>query len=534
VTGRCVCEDSFLAPSCAAPKPTPKPAPPAPKCAKGCGSHGRCDEVKDQCNCDGGWYGEMCEKRVCPRNCSSHGTCHADSGKCTCDSGWDGEDCTKKLCPKDCSGRGFCLHGYCFCRAPWSGPACDSMSCPDNCNNMGVCRAGVCACLNGYSGRGCTVAPCPGWQGGKVCSGHGVCFNTKCTCSGTHEPPFQEQIAWVGEACSQPTCVTGKNNMVCSGHGTCGDRGGCKCAPGWRGAGCHIRTCLHKCMGRGVCKEPGNAAPFCECRRGYMGDYCQFRSCDYDPVALVELPGCHEADGHGICRNGTCFCHGNFSGAFCDKPSCKDCTDLDKCPNKCSNAGSCEISGSQAQCRCNAGRSGADCSVVTVAPIGSGAVADATATTTPPASSEASPFVVVTLAPTTTAAPNATDALNVTRFKSTGHRAAAGPGSMVYTGKVATAAGRVAAAQAGAGKQVRQAAKEAKPVDCVSACNSRCETEALGAKDNSNGGSASCVWKCLNKCSSQDAAADGFDVAPMDVKVAGAEDIAPAILLSKN
>jgi hypothetical protein len=57
---------------------------------------------------------------------------------------------------------------------------------------MGVCKSGVCACLNGYSGADCATAPCPGWIGGQQCSGHGICKDTVCSCTGRHEDPFDE------------------------------------------------------------------------------------------------------------------------------------------------------------------------------------------------------------------------------------------------------------------------------------------------------------------------------------------------------
>ena len=194
ISARCHCDNNFFGSTCAIDRTNTTTASAAETtCSKlkQWSGHGDCDPDREQCVCDEGFVGKFCQKKECLKDCSGRGTC-SDDGVCECEEGYAGRFCQRLACPKDCSGRGYCINGTCFCRMGWEGASCSSRSCKDNCNAMGVCKAGVCACLNGYSGESCEQEPCPGWIGGQQCSGHGICEDTKCTCTGRHPDPFDE------------------------------------------------------------------------------------------------------------------------------------------------------------------------------------------------------------------------------------------------------------------------------------------------------------------------------------------------------
>jgi len=370
--GRCHCEEDFFGPGCADDRTTKTAAELLNKtkiCDElhRCYGRGECDPETKTCFCDDGFYGNECEKKRCLKGCGGRGTCN-DNGICECEEGYAGKFCGKRSCPNDCNGRGYCINGTCFCRSGWEGVGCDSRSCPSNCNSMGVCKAGICACLNGFSGEDCGIAPCPGYTGLLQCSGHGICDNQKCTCTGRHPDPFDEPL-WTGVGCADKTCPSGIEGEIsaCSGHGTCSNdfRGFCACKNGWKDVGCQSKTCLSNCHGHGTCDYTNPDHPVCNCQKGYESDDCSFISCDWDPVLNEPKPGCHDdiQPPHGLCgSNGTCYCKAGFAGEFCEQAACLTCGALDKCLHRCSDVGKCE----NGKCLCNEGFTGEDCSTKVV------------------------------------------------------------------------------------------------------------------------------------------------------------------------
>lgn len=60
------------------------------KCNIDCGNHGKCSmNNRDKCQCDDGWTGETCTKRLCPELCKQ---CD-DNGTCLCPHGYTGRYC---------------------------------------------------------------------------------------------------------------------------------------------------------------------------------------------------------------------------------------------------------------------------------------------------------------------------------------------------------------------------------------------------------------------------------------------------------
>jgi hypothetical protein len=60
------------------------------KCHIDCGIHGKCSiNNKDQCQCNDGWTGENCQKKICSKLCKQ---CD-DNGACLCENGFTGRYC---------------------------------------------------------------------------------------------------------------------------------------------------------------------------------------------------------------------------------------------------------------------------------------------------------------------------------------------------------------------------------------------------------------------------------------------------------
>eukprot|EP00984_Skeletonema_dohrnii_P000629 scaffold195_cov118-Skeletonema_dohrnii-CCMP3373.AAC.1 len=220
-------------------------------------------------------------RAACPNQCSGHGDC-GPHDMCTCDRNWQGADCSLRTCP---FGRahvdtpkgdldaslsvenynqlvleGSTVYPYGTTEAyPLMEDTAGNLI--DNtahdymeCSNKGLCdRAkGQCECLPGYDGAACQRASCPSKANSNTPgSGQGL--------SNVAFKVFTGKTAFNGRAMTIPQVGQ------CSGHGTCMtieqlaflDHGnsydlwdkhstmGCKCDPGYAGADCSERTCVH-------------------------------------------------------------------------------------------------------------------------------------------------------------------------------------------------------------------------------------------------------------------------------------------------
>ncbi|VDP72442.1 unnamed protein product [Echinostoma caproni] len=101
-------------------------------CDLDCGSHAQCVLNKaDQplCQCEPGWSGLLCDRKLCDPRCFDHG--HCSNGTCVCQVGWNGKHCTLDGCPDQCSGVGRCLADLdglysCHCPPERKGSACQA------------------------------------------------------------------------------------------------------------------------------------------------------------------------------------------------------------------------------------------------------------------------------------------------------------------------------------------------------------------------------------------------------------------------
>lgn len=223
--------------------------------------HGAC--IDGECMCKPGFYGPDCSSRNCPSGCNGHGTCDEKTGKCTCSDAYTGIDCGKDACEKHCNGKGVC----------------DKNS--------------KCNCIPPFFGKGCSKKECAiGGPKGLECSGFGQCGDDgRCDCP----------VGRTGHACEREVCVN-----ECSGHGMC-FKSKCYCDEMWEGADCGEKSCPNDCSDKGVCvKKTGK----CKCNEGYFGEMCEKSICQVDCGI----------NGHCDADTKKCVCTDGYGGMGCQTP----------------------------------------------------------------------------------------------------------------------------------------------------------------------------------------------------------------------
>ncbi|XP_072025321.1 uncharacterized protein [Amphiura filiformis] len=341
-------------------------------CNSECSGNGLC--MDGTCECEPGWWGEVCEVAGCPgegKDCSGHGDCNSVLHQCFCYPGWTGDGCEIPDCAgePDCNNKGYCngtnqMTPVCHCIQGWMGHECDDpcthgkqtppnsgfcqcescysgAGCNSECSGNGQCdKGGFCTCNNnengGFLGEKCEFIGCPGADG--ACNERGTCnsVTSKCTC----------YPGWTGLDCSIPDCP---GNPSCSGNGECVDETPrrCACHSNWAGEVCNVpcqfghnygdeRGCVCQacysgigcdqiCNGNGDCVD-GDCV--CDFDTGYRGDVCQIPGCPG-----VEI----DCSGHGTCNSATfeCLCDPGWKGVGCQIPDCPgdpDCLMRGECP----------------------------------------------------------------------------------------------------------------------------------------------------------------------------------------------------------
>ena len=343
-----------------------------------CSGHGICDSratADGGCHCTNGFVGVHCELR-CPqlagqRPCWGHGTCTEGPvlGVGLCE--YYGDPINGHWAAPECR----------RCAAGWVGEGC-TLPCPVSdglpCAGHGECKApagvAVCECVAGYVGPDCTHK-CPREASSEPCSGHGRCEFRAGAAACACDPQWAGATCvtcaagWAGVDCMEE-CPANAAGAVCGGHGLCVAAAACQCDGGYCGADCAVAPAVCaaspcpagrygpqcdgvcRCGVRGVCLEGRHGTGHCVCAAGWAGGACDV------PCEGGTIPVC---GGHGRCdaRTGACVCN----SAWRSLPGWLVCGTA--CPgplaSPCNGHGSCT---SAAQCVCDAGFYGSDCSGV--------------------------------------------------------------------------------------------------------------------------------------------------------------------------
>ena len=90
----------------------------APSCTAFCGAYGHCNVGHNNCTCNAGWTGPICDQQPCAsQTCSGHGTCSAvgdTDWRCTCVTGYTG-----RTCSNSCDSFGCATSTYPYTCAWW-------------------------------------------------------------------------------------------------------------------------------------------------------------------------------------------------------------------------------------------------------------------------------------------------------------------------------------------------------------------------------------------------------------------------------
>ncbi|RDD40186.1 Wnt inhibitory factor 1 [Trichoplax sp. H2] len=130
-------------------------------CLPGCNlRHGYCNGP-NECLCQLGWQGHLCDQAICSPTCHPrNGYCNQPN-ECRCHRGWSGKNCIIPICRRGCSPyQGYCHRPFeCRCNFGWTGPYCNQAVCRKGCHaTHGYCNTpNECLCKQGWGGQNCNI-----------------------------------------------------------------------------------------------------------------------------------------------------------------------------------------------------------------------------------------------------------------------------------------------------------------------------------------------------------------------------------------